>query len=146
MLTNEIIEIKPFIPAIIKIPMYDVSVMFIFGGDVIKNGIDAIQKRNDLEPAETLDIVSRIVNTGGYSLTISCEGVEDIHLVTVFMDTYDEFMCTLSHEIAHVSLKICKMIGYNPVKEQEPFCYLTGWLTREAVREFTRYKNEVHHD
>lgn len=45
------------------------------------------------------------------------------------------FMNTLAHEVAHMGLNICHSIGYDPVREQEPFAYLVGRITQHALKE-----------
>lgn len=38
------------------------------------------------------------------------------------------------HELGHVALLTAGHINYNPLNEQEPFCYLLGHLAEEYVR------------
>lgn len=38
----------------------------------------------------------------------------------------------ITHELGHVALDVCGGIRYNPVREQEPFCYLLGDLCGQA--------------
>ncbi|ANH52331.1 hypothetical protein FDH97_gp231 [Erwinia phage vB_EamM_Deimos-Minion] len=35
---------------------------------------------------------------------------------------------TMQHEIQHMLLHTCAQIGYNPMREHEPFTYLTKWV------------------
>ena len=45
----------------------------------------------------------------------------------------DSFMNTLTHELSHLVLDICAVVGYNPVHEQEPYTYLIGRMMSHAL-------------
>ncbi len=46
---------------------------------------------------------------------------------------------TMTHEINHMLLHTCTRIGYNPMREHEPFTYLGKWVYEQFVRFMVSY-------
>ena len=50
---------------------------------------------------------------------------------------------TVVHEVTHCCLHICERIGmHNLYHEQEPMCYLMGYLTEEIFKAFPHLKGK----
>jgi len=50
---------------------------------------------------------------------------------------------TLAHEISHCVIRICKYIGYNPGDEDEPFAFLTGYITKTLMFAHPKFKEAL---
>ncbi|WYW03609.1 hypothetical protein Luutsna3_00028 [Pseudomonas phage vB_PpuP-Luutsna-3] len=50
---------------------------------------------------------------------------------------------TLAHEIGHTLIDMCGHIGYNPSGEQEPYCYLSGWMTKTLMFAHPKFKEAL---
>lgn len=48
---------------------------------------------------------------------------------------------TMQHEIQHMLLHTCTQIGYNPMREHEPFTYLTKWVFEMFIGFMHHYHN-----
>ena len=75
---------------------------------------------------------------------LEAKGISDPVLVSHALQ--QAVLSTMAHEVAHVCLRVSERIGYNPVNEQEPFCYLTGEILSNGLAELQRWdfhKNQL---
>jgi hypothetical protein len=127
---------------IYPIDIYATNVCFIFQ---TKNLIKASQGICEKYKIKFEDFFNHIkgplVDSVGFTFEVVSPSGNSLHVVVCCKSiNLEEALISISHELSHVSLKISESIKYNPLKEQEPFCYLQSMLMDFALKEMKRTK------
>lgn len=123
----------------VDIVMYDTFVEFYTDKEAFK------KRYNEISDGEDFVTDRDLSNNYGFTGYNEEEGKQAI-LVYINQGNYRDnlagVMGTLAHEIFHAVMVVCRRIGHNPTREDEPMAYLTGYLFREAADYFSEAFNK----
>ena len=115
----------------INIDVYNTDVIFIYnmGNKKIKKKLKEIIKHEYHEKLKTLKLSKNPAVRGSF---ISNDPIKIIKINKV--DTLEDFLSTLSHEVLHSVFHIMKNVSIEYTdKSEEAFTYLMGHITKEIV-------------
>ena len=115
----------------INIDIYNTDVIFIYniGNKKIKKKLKEIIKHDYHEKLKTLKLSKNPAVRGSF---ISNDPIKIIKINKV--DTLEDFLSTLSHEVLHSVFHIMKNVSIEYTdKSEEAFTYLMGHITKEIV-------------
>lgn len=117
----------------IEVQMYDMLVEFHVDKEVFRARYNKLSGNDD-------PITEEDLNTS-YGMTGYNEELgKQVILIFINKDSYRGTLAgmlgTFAHEVFHTVMVMCRRIGHNPTKEDEPMAYLTGYVFREGAEFF----------
>jgi hypothetical protein len=80
------------------------------------------------------------------TLDLDCVGISWRNGYDCYIGVFDtgpSCIDTLGHEVAHCVIGMSRFIGYNPGGEEEPFAFLTGYITKLLMFAHPKFKEAM---